>query len=541
MSRIQFPYRKESTRRHYSADDNRDFVSEPSRNSIDAGQAREPGSTDREGGADGGRSGEGSGAGGRGDGGGASSAEPAILEALAGRRPARTPVWFMRQAGRSLPEYRALRGRAGIPMLEACLDPGLAAEATLQPVRRHGVDAAVLFSDIMVPLRLAGVEVRIEEGVGPVLDTPVRSAGEVAELVAHRFGDGPGAGHVGGAAGVAAIGEAVRRVVVELGSPQAPGKREGLSERARAGLEHSAGAAGWTPVLAFGGAPFTLAAYLVEGRPSRDHLAARTLMRADPESWDRLMTWCARLTGEFIATQVRAGAAAAQLFDSWAGSLSPRTYRERVAPYSGLALEVARGALSPTTGRAPLLIHFGTGTARLLGLMRQGADAVGIDERIELGEAIEALAQADPQAGACPVQGNLDPALLAAPWPLVAEEVDAVLAAGRAAPGHVVNLGHGVPPATEADVLTRIVARVHGSADWEAVALAGWDAVAETSANATAGTMTVTGSRAGSPTEATAERSAGRPDRREPGRQAPRGPGGRPLARTTRHHGQEGR
>lgn len=340
---------------------------------------------------------------------------------------------------------------------------------------------------------------------------------------------------------MAAIGEAVRRVVVELGSPQAPGKREGLSERARAGLEHSAGAAGWTPVLAFGGAPFTLAAYLVEGRPSRDHLAARTLMRADPESWDRLMTWCARLTGEFIATQVRAGAAAAQLFDSWAGSLSPRTYRERVAPYSGLALEVARGALSPTTGRAPLLIHFGTGTARLLGLMRQGADAVGIDERIELGEAIEALAQADPQAGACPVQGNLDPALLAAPWPLVAEEVDAVLAAGRAAPGHVVNLGHGVPPATEADVLTRIVARVHGSADWEAVALAGWDAVAETSANATAGTMTVTGSGAGSPTEATAQRSAGRPDRREPGRQAPRGPGGRPLARTTRHHGQEGR
>ncbi|EJN85030.1 putative uroporphyrinogen decarboxylase, partial [Actinomyces naeslundii str. Howell 279] len=258
-------------------------------------------------------------------------------------------------------------------------------------------------------------------------------------------------------------------------------------ERARAGLQHSAGPAGWTPVLAFGGAPFTLAAYLVEGRPSRDHLAARTLMRSDPESWDRLMTWCARLTGEFIAIQVRAGAAAAQLFDSWAGSLSPRTYRERVAPYSGLALETARGALSPTTGQAAPLIHFGTGTARLLGLMRQGADAVGIDERIEFGEAIETLAQADPQAGPCPVQGNLDPALLAAPWPLVAEEVDAVLAAGRAAPGHVVNLGHGVPPATDADVLTRIVARVHGSADWEAVALAGWDAVAETRAGAGGG------------------------------------------------------
>ena len=455
MSRIQFPYRRESTRRQHSSPDNGDFVTSSSHNdsmtsepAAKAAEAAGPAGTTA---------------------GPASS--PALLEALAGRRPARTPVWFMRQAGRSLPEYRALRARAGVPMLEACLDPALAAEVTLQPVRRHGVDAAVFFSDIMVPLRLAGVGVRIEEGVGPVLDAPVRSSREVSDLVARRFGDGPGA------EGVGAIEEAVRRVVVELGSPQAPGVREGLSERARTGLEHSAGSAGWTPVLAFGGAPFTLAAYLVEGRPSRDHLAARTLMRADPDSWDRLMTWCARLTGEFIATQVRAGAAAAQLFDSWAGSLSPRAYRERVAPYSALALDVARQAVSPTTGKAAPLIHFGTGTARLLGLMRQaGADAVGVDERIDLGEAIEALAEADPQAGACPVQGNLDPALLAAPWPILAEELDAVLAAGRAAPGHVVNLGHGVPPATDADVLTRIVARVHGSADWESVALAGWEA-----------------------------------------------------------------
>ncbi len=513
MSRIQFPYRKEGTRRQYSVGDHGDLVSGSSRNSIDA---------DR-------------------------TAEPAILEALAGRRPARTPVWFMRQAGRSLPEYRALRERAGLAMLDACLDPELAAEATLQPVRRHGVDAAVLFSDIMVPLRLAGVGVRIEEGIGPVLDAPVRSAAEVRELVARRFGDGPGA------EGVVAIEEAVRRVVVELGSPQTPGVRESLGERARAGLEHSAGAAGWTPVLAFGGAPFTLAAYLVEGRPSRDHLAARTLMRADPEAWEKLMTWCARLTGEFIATQVRAGAAAAQLFDSWAGSLSPRAYRERVAPYSALALDAARAAVSPTTGRAAPLIHFGTGTARLLGLMRQaGADAVGVDERIELGEAIEALARADSRTGACPVQGNLDPALLAAPWPLVAQEVDAVLAAGRAAPGHVVNLGHGVSPATDADVLTRIVARVHGSQEWESVALAGWDAVADSAAQTVAATPSgtpadtgsVTGSGAGSPTEGAAgdpgQRGPGRQDRQVPGRQAPRGPGGRPLARTTRTPGRDG-
>ena len=455
MSHMQFPYRRESTRRQHSSPDNSDFVTGSSHNdsmtcdpAAQAAGAARPAETTT-----------------------GPAPSPTLLEALAGRRPARTPVWFMRQAGRSLPEYRALRARAGVPMLDACLDPALAAEVTLQPVRRHGVDAAVFFSDIMVPLRLAGVGVRIEEGVGPVLDAPVRSSREVGELVARRFGDGLDA------EGVGAIEEAVRRVVVELGSPQAAGVREGLSERARAGLEHSAGSAGWTPVLAFGGAPFTLAAYLVEGRPSRDHLAARTLMRADPDSWDRLMTWCARLTGEFIATQVRAGAAAAQLFDSWAGSLSPRAYRERVAPYSALALDVARQAVSPTTGRAAPLIHFGTGTARLLGLMRQaGADAVGVDERIELGEAIEALAEADPQAGACPVQGNLDPALLAAPWPILAEELDAVLAAGRAAPGHVVNLGHGVPPATDANVLTRIVARVHGSADWESVALAGWEA-----------------------------------------------------------------
>ena len=535
MSHIQFPYRGENTRRQHSSSGNSDFVTEASHNSIEREQAaRRPDPIGIEAGT--GR--EADGAGRRGEGVG-TTAHPAILEALAGRRPARTPVWFMRQAGRSLPEYRALRERAGVPMLEACLDPGLAAEATLHPVRRHGVDAAVLFSDIMVPLRLAGVGVRIEEGVGPVLDAPVRSAGEVSELVAHRLGDGPDARGTAGAEGVAAVQEAVRRVVIELGSPQAPGVHEGLTERARAGLQHSAGPAGWTPVLAFGGAPFTLAAYLVEGRPSRDHLAARTLMRSDPESWDRLMTWCARLTGEFIAIQVRAGAAAAQLFDSWAGSLSPRTYRERVAPYSGLALETARGTLSPTTGQAPPLIHFGTGTARLLGLMRQGADAVGIDERIELGEAIETLAQADPQAGPCPVQGNLDPALLAAPWPLVAEEVDAVLAAGRAAPGHVVNLGHGVPPATDADELTRIVARVHGSADWEAVALAGWDAVAETRAGAAAGTTADTGACAGPGSDDKAQAAAGgrsvsRQDRQAPGRQAPRGPGGRPLARTSR-------
>ena len=399
---------------------------------------------------------------------------PPLLAALGGQRPSRAPVWFMRQAGRSLPEYRALREReargAGMTgMLGACLDPATAAEATLQPVRRHGVDAAILFSDIMVPLALAGVGVRIEPGVGPVVDHPVRTRADVAELTAHALGDSPR-----GPSGLAAIEEAVRAVVAELGAPGRPGATNGLPERALAGLAHSRGAWGWTPLIGFGGAPFTLAAYLVEGRPSRDHLAARTLMHADPAAWDRLMTWCALLTGDFIATQVEAGASAVQLFDSWAGSLSPADYRARVAPYSALAIERARRAVSPTTGQPAPLIHFGTGTARILAPMHDaGAQAVGVDDRTDLAEAIAALA--DSAGGPCPVQGNVDPALLGAGAAPLERAVETCLAAGRAAPAHVVNLGHGVPPSTDPDALTRVVARVHGSDEWEGVARAGWN------------------------------------------------------------------
>ena len=413
---------------------------------------------------------------------------PALLRALDGERPDRTPVWFMRQAGRSLPEYRALRRREGAPMLDLCLRPEQAAEITLQPVRRHGVDAAVLFSDIMVPLRLAGVGVRIEPGVGPVITPPVRDAAQVAELTARRYGEGPD-----GAAGAGAIGRAVALAVAELGSPTAPGPGAGgsaegavaapsarsplgreLSGRELAGLAHSAGRAGWTPLIGFGGAPFTLAAYLVEGRPSRDHLAARTLMHADPAAWDRLMTWCALLTGDFIATQVEAGASAVQLFDSWAGSLSPADYRARVAPYSALAIERARRAVSPTTGRPAPLIHFGTGTARILAPMHDaGAQAVGVDDRTDLAEAIEALA--DSEGGPCPVQGNVDPALLGAGAGALERAVETCLAAGRAAPAHVVNLGHGVPPGADPAVLTGVVARVHGSTAWARTAAEPWE------------------------------------------------------------------
>ena len=425
------------------------------------------------------------------------SPQPALLAALNGQRPARTPVWFMRQAGRSLPEYRQLRAQVNLPMLEACLNPQVVAQATLQPVRRHGVDAAIFFSDIMVPLRLAGVDVEIKPQVGPVLSTPIRTRDDVERLLGCGFGQGTWVSHDGathqGAEGVAALREAIALILTELGTPaQAPkpgalqqGVPQPLAEAQtktqapqplaeaqpaaaaqpaapasatmpQASQQAQAQPTDWTPLIGFGGAPFTLAAYLVEGKPSRDHLAARSLMHADPPTWDLLMRWCAQVTGDFIALQISCGASAAQLFDSWAGSLSPTDYRERVAPYSALAIARAREAISPTTGKAAPLIHFATGSARLLPqMLAAGAQAVGVDDRTELDWAIDQL------GGSCPVQGNLNPALLTAPWPVIEQAIVECLRAGRQAPGHVFNLGHGVPPTTDPAVLTRIVEFVH--------------------------------------------------------------------------------
>lgn len=387
------------------------------------------------------------------------SPQPALLAALNGQRPARTPVWFMRQAGRSLPEYRQLRAQVNLPMLEACLNPQVVAQATLQPVRRHGVDAAIFFSDIMVPLRLAGVDVEIKPQVGPVLSTPIRTRDDVERLLGCGFGQGTWVSHDGathqGAEGVAALREAIALILTELGTPAQAPKPGALQQGVPQPLA-KAQPAGWTPLIGFGGAPFTLAAYLVEGKPSRDHLAARSLMHADPPTWDLLMRWCAQVTGDFIALQISCGASAAQLFDSWAGSLSPTDYRERVAPYSALAIARAREAISPTTGKAAPLIHFATGSARLLPqMLAAGAQAVGVDDRTELDWAIDQL------GGSCPVQGNLNPALLTAPWPVIEQAIVECLRAGRQAPGHVFNLGHGVPPTTNPAVLTRIVEFVH--------------------------------------------------------------------------------
>ncbi|WP_262105596.1 uroporphyrinogen decarboxylase [Arthrobacter sp. Marseille-P9274] len=336
------------------------------------------------------------------------TADSALITAYRGGKPERRPVWFMRQAGRSLPEYREVR--RGIGMLDSCLKPELAAEITLQPVRRHDVDAGIFFSDIVIPLKLAGVDVDIVPGIGPVLGAPVRTAADVANLP------------VLDDAALEPIREAVRLTVAELGSK---------------------------PLIGFAGAPFTLAAYMVEGKPSRDHLGPRTMMHAEPETWRALTDWAADASGKFLRAQLEAGASAGQLFDSWAGSLGLADYRRHVAPASARALDHVRDLGAP-------LVHFGTGTSELLGAMRDvGVDVIGVDYRLPLDEANRRL------GGTTPLQGNIDPALLAAPWEVLEAHVREVIAAGAAAPGHVLNLGHGVPPETDPEVLTRVVELIH--------------------------------------------------------------------------------
>ncbi len=329
-----------------------------------------------------------------------------FLVAARGGRPPHLPVWFMRQAGRSLPEYRALR--VGTGMLQSCLTPDLTCEITLQPVRRHGVDAAILFSDIVVPLYAAGVGVDIVAGTGPVVADPIRTAADVArlpELAPEQ---------------VAPVTDAIALLLGELGE---------------------------TPLIGFAGAPFTLASYLIEGGPSRNHERTKALMRSAPDVWHDLLGRLADLTSTFLRAQIAAGVDAVQLFDSWAGALSLRDYREYVAPHSARVLsaitEVPR-------------IHFGVGTGELLGAMADaGADVIGVDWRIPLDDA------ARRAGGTRPVQGNLDPAVLFADPASIEAEVARIAAEGRRAPGHVFNLGHGVLPDTDPDVVTRVVDLVH--------------------------------------------------------------------------------
>ncbi|HVU72524.1 MAG TPA: uroporphyrinogen decarboxylase [Mycobacteriales bacterium] len=333
-----------------------------------------------------------------------------FLAACRGEEPAHRPVWFMRQAGRALPEYRKIREGTG--MLEACRTPDLVTEITLQPVRRYGVDAAVLFSDIVVPLAAAGIDVDIKPGVGPVVGSPVRTATDVATLPRLE------------APALEPVAQACRQLV---------------------------GALGDVPLLGFAGAPFTLASYLVEGGPSREHLRTKELMYAAPDVWHALMTYLADVASTFLRAQIDAGAAAIQLFDSWAGTLSERDYRRFVLPHSQRVL--ASVADVPR-------VHFGVGTGELLAAMGEalgdGVGVVGVDWRVPLDVAATRVGTTRG------LQGNLDPALVAtAPWDEVAAATRDVLRRGAAARGHVMNLGHGVLPETDPDVLTRVVELVH--------------------------------------------------------------------------------
>jgi uroporphyrinogen decarboxylase len=332
--------------------------------------------------------------------------ESAFVRACRGERGPHTPVWFMRQAGRALPEYRKVRD--GIPMLTACATPDVVVELTMQPVRRYGVDAAILISDIVVPLRASGVDLDLEPGVGPVIAQPVRSSADVARLQPLD----PTA--------VDFVATSVRTLVAELGP---------------------------TPLIGFTGAPFTLASYLLEGGPSREHAQTKALMYGDETTWHTLLTTLADIAATYLRVQVDAGVSAVQLFDSWVGTLSAADYERYVLPHSQRVL----AAVSEVPR-----IHFGVGTSELLGLMRQaGADVVGVDWRLPLDDAVARVGDD------AVVQGNLDPSVCLAPWPVVRERALDVLARGKAGAAHIFNLGHGVLPQTDPDVLTRLVELVH--------------------------------------------------------------------------------
>ncbi|WP_424211263.1 uroporphyrinogen decarboxylase [Streptomyces sp. BI20] len=334
--------------------------------------------------------------------------DSAFLKACRREPVPHTPVWFMRQAGRSLPEYRKVR--EGTAMLESCMRPDLVTEITLQPVRRHNVDAAIFFSDIVVPLKAIGIDLDIKPGVGPVVANPIRTRADLAQLRDLTPEDVP------------YVIEAIGMLTGELGG---------------------------TPLIGFAGAPFTLASYLVEGGPSRNHEHTKAMMYGEPELWAELLDRLAEITSAFLTIQIEAGASAVQLFDSWVGALAPADYRRSVMPASVKVFDAVAHHGVPR-------IHFGVGTGELLGLMGEaGADVVGVDWRIPMDEAVRRVGPGKA------LQGNLDPAVLFAGHDVVRAKADEVLAAAADLPGHVFNLGHGVLPTTDPDALTRLVEHVH--------------------------------------------------------------------------------
>jgi uroporphyrinogen decarboxylase len=335
--------------------------------------------------------------------------EPLLVRAARREPVERTPVWFMRQAGRSLPEYRAVRERHGL--FDVCRNPELCAEVTLQPVRRHRVDAAVMFADIMLPVLGMGVDVDLVESVGPVVDRPVQAAADVERLRVPEPEDA-----------VPFVLEAVRLVRAELAPEQA--------------------------LVGFCGGPFTVAGYLVEGRPSRDFLKVKALMYGESATWHALLDKLADTFARYVAAKVAAGADVIQVFDSWAGALSPADYEEFVAPYSARIL----AAVDVPT------IHFATGAVGLLpSLADAGGDVIGLDWRIELDRGWDEVGE---DRG---VQGNLDPAVLLGPWERVEDAARDVLRRAEGRRGHVFNLGHGVLPATDPADLSRLVELVEAA------------------------------------------------------------------------------
>ncbi|WP_349269145.1 uroporphyrinogen decarboxylase [Mycolicibacterium parafortuitum] len=344
--------------------------------------------------------------------------ESPYLAAAAGRKPHRVPVWMMRQAGRSLPEYRELRAKN--TMMQACFDADLITEITLQPVRRHDVDAAILFSDIVVPLRAAGIDLDIVPDVGPVIAHPIRTADDVRAVAPLQHDQ------------VGAVATAIGQLTAALGE---------------------------VPLIGFAGAPFTLASYLVEGGPSRHHERTKAMMLGDTETWHALMTALTDVTIEFLRVQLEAGVDAIQVFDSWAGTLSRADYRAYVLPHSARVFASLAGYGVPMT-------HFGVGTAELLGAMSEAVTGhgvpavVGVDWRTSLTDAAARVRRGSA------LQGNLDPVVLLAGWPVVDRAVRAVVEDGRravdaGAVGHIFNLGHGVLPATDPAIITDAVALVH--------------------------------------------------------------------------------
>ena len=333
---------------------------------------------------------------------------PLLVRACRRERVERTPVWFMRQAGRCLADYRELRDRFGI--LEIARTPELCARVTAMPVEQLGVDAAVLYADIMLPLDGMGVPFRIEPEVGPIVERPVRTAQDV---------------------------DALRVVAAEEATPYLFETIRGLRRTLPADIA----------LVGFAGAPFTLASYLIEGRPTRDHALAKAMLFGEPALWDRLMRTLAEVIARYLVAQVRAGADVVQLFDSWAGSLGPDDYGRAVLPHTLRVFEALAATGVPR-------IHFFTGNPELLPLAARGCDVVSVDWRVSLADA---WARVGADRG---LQGNLDPAACLAPFPLVAERARAVLRGAAGRRGHVFNLGHGVLPGTDPETLRRVVALV---------------------------------------------------------------------------------